>query len=103
MEDKSEHPAGAVLTGGASVVEAPITLPTLILSPNVPGTPGLGPTAVTYAPLLVDLHVRDSAGPDPATRTGSPVVEQTRPGGLAPLFRSSFFAGRIVHRYPPPA
>ncbi len=101
MEDKSERPAGAVLTGGASVVEAPITLPTLILSPKAPVTPGLARTAFVYAPFFVDLHVRDSAGPDPATRTSASIVEEAR-GALSPLFLTTLLVRRIAHRYAPP-
>jgi hypothetical protein len=84
-------------------VEAPITLAALILSPKVARAPGLARTALAFPPLLVDLIVRDSAGPDPATRTGSSIVEETRLGLLPPLLGTAFLAGRIVHRCPPPA
>ena len=84
-------------------VEAPIALTAFLLSPQLPAASGVACTLRAFAPFLVDVLRRGSAGPDPATRTGSSIVEEARLGRLPPSAVSTFLVIRIAHRSHPPA
>jgi hypothetical protein len=84
-------------------VETPITLTTLLLSPQLPAASGVACTLFAFAPIFVDLLRRGSAGPDPAARPGPPIVEEARLGRLPPSALSTFLVIRIAHRSHPPA
>ena len=112
MEDQFGRPPGAVLTernfavrSGRPVrrpglsIEAPIAFTAFIRSPDGPTTLGRSGTPIAGSLFLADLHGLGSAGPDPATRTGSSRVEDAR-AGLPTIFPAPFVAVGTFHRSP---